>query len=499
MAARGFAAHVAYNRQRGLIFVGLYALTFVPIALLVLGLVPLVLGNAMGSLLVDPLGFAVTFLPLAIVLTLTILATRYFGFRREVAEALSIQEVTPKQEPRLVRIGEEQAILQGLARPQFGVIETTARNALSVGATGSQRMIAVTRGLMDALDDDEIAAVIAHELAHFRAGDAAFLSLNYALFQTAAWLQTYNPLKIDKQVHQKVQWHLIVMIALPIFLVVLGLGGIMTALAWRLTRLADSSVRATRDFVADAEALRITHFPEALQSAITKCEGEGYFKGAERFEALLFSGNPVAQGGSHPSARERLDAMAGVAAELFMPGRTRRDTRTVMARATTAPLAAQGGFGRRGLRPGFASASANAGASAAVSAGAVANGFALADRRPREVPREPGLWLLYAELFDRKGLRSWRREMFEQLRWRVDDGRNILGATPEMTLWFVGALVVAAAFYGSISNSPEDFLQRISGRAYFEMSDRAVAGEAFCAGNVEGCRPDGTLDTTFAN
>jgi hypothetical protein len=128
----------------------------------------------------------------------------------------------------------------------------------------------------------------------------------------------------------------------------------------------------------------------------------------------------------------------------------------------------------------------------------VANGFALADRRPREVPREPGLWLLHAELFDRKGLRSWRREMFEQLRWRSDDERNILGATPEMTLWFVGALVVAAAFYGSISNSPEDILQRISGRSYFEMSDRA-AGEALCAGHVEECRPDGTLDTTFVN
>lgn len=495
MAARGFAAHAADNRRRGLMFVGLYALTFVPIALLVLGLVPLVLGNAMESLLVDPLGFAVTFLPLAIVLTLTILATRYFGFRREVAEALSIREVTAKQEPRLVRIGEEQAILQGLARPQFGVIETSARNALSVGATRSQRMIAVTRGLLDALDDDEIAAVIAHELAHFRAGDAAFLSLNYALFQTAAWLQTYNPLKIDKQVHHKVQWHLVMMIALPIFLVALGLGGAMTALAWRLTRLANASVRATRDFVADAEALRITHFPEALQSAITKCEGEGYFKGAERFEALLFSGNPVAQGGSHPSARERFDAMAGVAAELFMPGRTRRDTRTAMARAITTPLAAQGGFGRRGLQPGLASAVA----SPAVSAGGVANGFALADRRRREVPREPGLWLLFAQVFDRKTARAWEREMYEQLRWRTDDDRNILGATPEMTMWFVGSLLVAAAFYGSISTSPADFFERISGRAYFEMSDRAATGEAFCAGNVEGCRPDGTLDTTFAN
>lgn len=486
MTARGFAGHAAYNRRRGLMFVGLYALTFVPIALLLLGFVPLVLGNAMGSLLFDPLGYALTFLPLAIVLTLTVLATRYFGFRREVAEALAIREITAKQEPRLVRIGEEQAILQGLARPQFGVIETTARNALSVGATRSQRMIAVTRGLIDLLDDDEIAAVISHELAHFRAGDAAFLSLNYALFQTAAWLQTYNPLKIDKHVHHKVQWHLVMMIVLPIFLVVLGLGGAITALAWRLTRLADTSVRATRDFVADAEALRITHFPEALQSAITKCEGLGYFDGAERFETLLFSGNSVAQGGSHPLARERLDAIAGVAAELFMPGRTRRDTRTAMARASAASGSrTPPSFGRRGLQPAMA--------------GAASNGFAFANRRPRELPREPGLWLLYAGLLDRKGLQSWRRETYEQLRWREDDGRNFLGATPEMTLWFVGALAAAVAIYGSISTSPEDFLQRISGRAYFEMSDKIMAGGGFCAGDVEGCRSDGTLDATFAN
>jgi Zn-dependent protease with chaperone function len=482
MAARGFAAHAAHNRRKGLMFVGLYALTFAPVALLLLGIVPLVLGNAMGSLFVDPIGFALRYLPLATVMVLALLATSYFGFRREVAEALSIREVTARTEPRLVRIGQEQAILQGLARPQFGVIETRARNALSVGATSGQRMIAVTRGLLEALDDDEIAAVIAHELAHFRAGDAAFLSLNHALFRTAAWLQTNNPLKIDKNVHEKVQWHMVMGALLPIFLIVMGIGGMITALAWRLVRHADASVRAARDLVADAEALRITHFPEALQSAIAKCEGHGYFKGAELYEALLFAGNPAAQGGTHPPAQERIDAMAAVASELFMPGRQRRDTRDAITRAANGPVAS-GGFGRRGLQAGLAAAAATAGP----------NGFILADRRSQEVPRRPGLWLLHAELFDREAARAWRRGMYDQLRWRIEDDRNILGATDEMTLWFAGSLAAGLLFYASISSSPGDFLDKLSGREWLRQSD-AAAGEIFCSPTTPGCRPDGTMN-----
>ena len=479
MAARGFAAHAAHNRRKGLMFVGLYVLTFAPVALLLLGFVPVVLGNAMGSLFVDPIGFALRYAPLATVIVLALLATNYFGFRREVAEALSIREVSAKSEPRLVRIGEEQAILQGLARPQFGVIETRALNALSVGATASQRMIAVTRGLLDALDDDEIAAVIAHELAHFRAGDAAFLSLNHALFRTAAWLQTNNPLKIDKDVHKEVQWHMVVSALLPIFLIVMGIGGMITALAWRLVRRADSSVRTARDLVADAEALRITHFPDALQSAIAKCEGHGYFEGAELFEALLFAGSPAAQGGTHPPAQERIDAMAGVASALFMPGRQRRDTRAASTRALTAPVAS-GGFGRRGLQAGLATTAA------------APNGFILADRRTQDVPRRPGLWLLHAEFFDRKALRAWQRGMYDQLRWRVEDDRNILGATDEMTLWYAGALAAGLLFYAAISNSPGDFLDKLSGRDWLRQSD-AAARELFCSRNTPGCRPDGTM------
>jgi len=50
-------------------------------------------------------------------------------------------------------------------------------------------LIAVTRGLLDTLDDDELAAVLAHEASHIRHGDTKLLAANHALMRTAVVLQ----------------------------------------------------------------------------------------------------------------------------------------------------------------------------------------------------------------------------------------------------------------------------------------------------------------------
>lgn len=485
MAAKGFAGQAALNRRRSLMFVGLYCLTFVPIALLALAIVPVLLGNAMHSLFVDPLHYGPTYLPIAILLALAVLAHSFLGFRKEVADALKIKEVTASEEPRLARIGEEQAILQGLTNPAYGIIEVPSLNAVTIGATSNQRMIAVTRGLLDTLDDDEIAAVIAHELAHWRSGDVAFLTLNHALMHTAVLLQTYNPIKIEKNVHQRFQWHIAIAVFIPIILVVQAIGGAMTMYAARLARRADASIRAARDFVADAEALRFTHFPEALESAIRKCDGRGYFPGAERFESMLFAGNPVSQGGSHASFADRATAIGSVAGDMYMPGRQRRDTRTINAvPAQRAPVSARGAFGRRGLAPGSQPAIAMA------AMPGMMGSFAEASRRSREIPREPGLWLLLTAITDRKSYREWKRGMFDQLKWRHDDGRNFIGATTEMTIWFVAGLAASIALYASLATSPTDFLERWTGRAFFAGSDQAV-GSLYCAPGDTGCREQG--------
>ncbi len=484
MKVTGFASHVAHNRQRALASIALYCLAFIPIGLLALGVVPILVGQSEYSLLRNPLLYAAIFLPVVVALSLGILALNYFRMRQEIEESLNIQGVTEQQEPRLARIGGEQATLQGLRHPSFGVIESPARNAISLGVTPGQRMIAVTRGLLNDLDDEEVAAVIAHELAHFRLGDARLLSLNQAMMRTATALQVYNPLKVELNMHTKMQWHFVIAMILPIFLVAQAVGGLVTMAAWRAARHANGAVRGARDFIADAEALRITHFPEALLTATAKCEGNGYFPGAEKFEAMLFSGNPESQGGTHPQPEKRKAEIQRVAAKMAMPGRQRRDTRAAGVRPALTPSG--GGFGRKGGgMPAFAPALAVAGGGS----------FQQASARTQELPREPGAWLLYAWIFDRKTYRAWQRGMFDQMAWRADDKRNMLGATPLATVWLVGALIVSSAFFYAVADSPADMIDRMSGRAYLEASDE-VAGSLFCAPSDTQCQAARTFEHT---
>lgn len=480
MAAKGFADHAARNRARAIRFVGLYCLAFIPVGLLLLGMVPVLVADSEHSLLADPLHYTVRFLPLVVVLSLYLLSRNFFGFRRELEEGLNIRRVTEQSEPRFVRIAEEAAILQGLRQPQYGVIEVPARNAMAIGATPGQRMIVVTRGLLDALDDDELAAVFAHELAHFRGGDATMLSLNHALMRTAVQLQTWNPLKIEKDIHQTIQWQIVVAVFLPILLVGSIVGGVVTMMAYKVARMADKGVRSSRDFVADAEAIRHTHFPEALEGAIARCEGQGYFPGAERFEAMLFAGNPVAEGGTHPPMAKRLERIREIAREMYLPGRSRRDTRNKR-HSTPFATAPRTAFGKRGLEPAFA--------------GANPMSFAQADRRSAELPRKPGPWMFYASIFDRKSYRAWQRAMFDQLAWRQGDKRNVLGATNEMTAWVLGALALSVWVHLSINPDLPSALEQMSGKAYFAHVDRTLEG-AVCDMDDPACREKATFSHT---
>lgn len=78
----------------------------------------------------------------------------------------------PRDDPRLWHLTEALCISRGMAVPRLAVIETPARNAFASGLTPRSAGVTVTRGLMEALDDRELSAVIAHELSHIRNGDA---------------------------------------------------------------------------------------------------------------------------------------------------------------------------------------------------------------------------------------------------------------------------------------------------------------------------------------
>ena len=443
MAVHGFATHAARNRRLTALFLALYGVVFVAFTLLILSPLPVIFGRTAQSIFVDPLAYLSDFWLVALAAPVLAFAWNRYTFARDMKDLLQVRTVTTQDEPRFAGIAGAQAILQGLRLPRLGVIESDAYNALTVGALAGKPRIVVTRGLLDRLDDDELAAVLAHEIAHWRLGDVRLLTVNQVMMRTAIALQAINPIKIERHPHHSIQWHLVAGIVMAPFLVALFVGGMFTMALWTLARFANRKVRAGRDTIADGEAIRITHFPEALESAMARCRDHGWFEHAERFEALMFEGATVDEGGTHPAHAERIAAMREHASELYMPGRTRRDTRDARP-----ALRRQQGFGRRSEASGFTQANA-----------------ARPDIEEWSVARGISFWT------DPASHRDWRRQQLDWFTWRMEDRRDVFGVARDMRGWAYGSLAAACALAMVFAASPQQFLAEVSGASYISHAD----------------------------
>jgi Zn-dependent protease with chaperone function len=237
-------------------------------------------------------------------------AVAWAFFKHAVIRATGAEPVERRNEPRLYNLVENLSILAGVPRPMIHVMETRALNAYSAGLSPSSSMIAVTRGLLDRLDDRELEAVLAHEITHIKNGDvrlAAVASLFCGILFRSAWdVLMISRLKKNPRAYIALPFMLpFVTVALVIVVwavIVVIFGG------WLVRFLFSRS----RDFMADAGAVELTKDPEALASALRKIEGRESLEGVDvAIEAMLFAsanGGPLS---THPSPRERIAALRG--------------------------------------------------------------------------------------------------------------------------------------------------------------------------------------------
>jgi Zn-dependent protease with chaperone function len=411
MAVHGYITHAAHNRRCTAWLALAYIVSFEVIGAFALTM-PLLMFDHEHTILSNPVGYAVRYaLPIA-ALSGFMFWWMYRGHAKAVRDALGVRIVSRQDEPRFVGIAEEQCTALGVRLPRFGVIDASEPNAVTVGEGPTAGLIAVTRGLLDRLDDDELAAVLAHEASHIRHGDTKLLAANHALMRTAVILRMNNPLRFE-------DWRqMIIPLAIPPMLLVLLAGSAATAISMRLARAARRSLKLGRDHVADGEAIRVTHFPEALISAITKIGGRGVFHGSARVEGLLFDGPADHDGGSHPSINDRLDAMATLGRELMNPARRRRDSR----------VPSQPKFRRL--------------------ARTVALNYPLdAAGRPLEKPRPPATNIVLLYFTDRETFREWHHACIAWEEWQLNERRNMIGLAPKLIIPLAASCVVALYIY----------------------------------------------------
>lgn len=454
MAVHGYITHAAQNRRKAIALVAVYIASFQALGAFALAL-PLLFWDPGHTVLGNPAGYLLRYaLPLA-ALSWLIFHRIARGHAKTVASQIGARTVTRADEPRFVALAEEACTTLGVRFPRFAVIEHPEPNAVTVGEGPDFGLIAVTRGLLESLDDDELLGVLAHEASHIRLGDTRVLAANHAMMRTAVVLQTHNPFRIE-------DWRLLfIPLLLPPFLTILLISGAVTTLSMQAARFARRGIKLSRDHIADGEAIRATHFPEALHSAIAKIGGKGAFPGCWRFEAMLFDGRTDREGGTHPSAKDRQAAIVALGKDLFDPGRQRRDTRTLSA----------GQFGRR---PAPARRS-----------------LFEYDSEGRPLYRPPvdfGAFLRNIRNYfvDREAFDEYQSASVAWHEWRVSDQRNVFGIRPGLVIPVAALTAFLLVLHWPTDNDPAKFVRKFSPGYFAElMSLGSVNSGTFCEG--QGC------------
>lgn len=231
------------------------------------------------------------------------LGSWYYSDRIALA-AYGAQPVSPNQAPGLYSMVENLSQRASLPMPAVYIIPSPAANAFATGRDPEHAAVAVTEGIMNMLPDDELEAVLAHELSHINNRDtltqavaatvAGAISL---LAQMASYSMWFGGSRNDDNGRN------------PLGLL---LSIILAPVAASVIQLA---ISRTREFSADAGAAKLTGNPRALARALQRLDSSARqipIDGNPAFEPLLiinsFSGDWLKSlFSTHPSTEARIE------------------------------------------------------------------------------------------------------------------------------------------------------------------------------------------------
>jgi len=244
------------------------------------------------------------------------------------------EAVTRQQQPRLYNLLENLCISRGIPMPKLKIMQSDALNAFATGLNPRQYSVTVTTGLLNNLDDQEIEAVLGHELTHIRNGDVqmmviaviiagvvgffaellfrGFSNFGYVGWGTggrgSSWSSSSSSSSSDSGSGSGDRkgggGAAILVIVVAVVLIVL---------AWALSQFVKLALSRSREYLADAGSVELTKNPDAMISALRKIEGRGELPGATSAVMELCVDNPR-EGfadlfATHPSVESRVEAL----------------------------------------------------------------------------------------------------------------------------------------------------------------------------------------------
>src|SRR3954465_3129072 len=313
-AAYGLYTHIQSNRRRSiLLLIGLFFLVYLMVFAGALAGEAMSYDASVQWLIQRAWIDAVKASPFATVGTALWIWIAYKFHQSLIDMVTGGRDVTRQEEPRLYNLLENLCISRGITTPKLKVMESPALNAFASGMNEKQYAITVTTGLVQALDDAEIEAVLGHELTHIRNGDVRMLVIAviiagvisffaeffFRMFFYARWSGGRSSGESDRG---KGGAGIAIVMAIALI-----------ALAWFLSVVIRFALSRRREYLADAGSVELTKNPDAMISALRKIENRGDLEGATSGVMEMCIDNP--RGGfdtlfdTHPAVDARVDAL----------------------------------------------------------------------------------------------------------------------------------------------------------------------------------------------
>lgn len=260
------------------------------------------------------------FISITIVASVMILLQWYFS-DKIVLWSSGAKIVTRDQYPQLHDVIERIIARNNLPKPKIAVINTRMPNAFATGKGKRSSVVAVTTGLLDLLDTEELEGVLAHELTHIRNRDVLVLTLA-SLFSTVAWYlmqfgfysggMGYGYGYSGRDRNNAGGLAIVVIVAM---------------LTWVISFLVIRAISRYREFAADRGSAQMTGKPAKLANALMKISGNMHrmptkdLRQAEGLNAFFII--PAASGSTivnlfstHPPVEKRIEKLMEMEASM---------------------------------------------------------------------------------------------------------------------------------------------------------------------------------------
>lgn len=264
-----------------------------------------------GYVFSDILGYGYGAMIFAFIISIIMTLTSYYKGDKIALRSTGAKGIVKGDNPYVYRMVENLCITAGIPTPHVYIIDSPALNAFATGRDPEHASIALTTGIINALENQELEGVIAHELSHIKNYDIRVMTVVIVLVGTIALLsdmffrmRLFGGGNRDSKNSNGV---------------VAIIGIVLLILSPIIANLIKLAISRKREYLADASGALLTRYPEGLASALEKISKSTVpFDRASTATAHLFISNPFKKKNltglfsTHPPIDDRIKQLRGM-------------------------------------------------------------------------------------------------------------------------------------------------------------------------------------------